>query len=148
MAKERRYYYECLATCQMGYMASDHRRERWADDGTPAICLHERTFYPAGLGKKRADYLVTDEPISKRYTDPVMRTFKKMDLRTREIITVNAPMTVKFRLLDQEEVGDYIREHARFMKLRDCDTIISDPKGNFVQKDISIPKEDTYALQE
>ena len=136
MAKEKKYYYECVATCQMGYMAIDHRKERQDEEGT-VMCLHERTFYPSGLGKRRPDYLVTNAPISKRYLEPVNRTFQKMDLRTREYRTINAPTTVKFVLLEPDEIGDYVREHARFMALRDCDLAVSDT-DNIVQKEVAI----------
>jgi hypothetical protein len=124
--KDKKLYYECIATCQMGFMGPDQRKERWEENGMPAMCLHERSFYPSGLGKKRPDYLATDKPISKRYLQPVMRTFSKMDLRTREMKVVNSPTTAKFRLLDSDEIGDYVREHARFLVLRDVDLEVTD----------------------
>lgn len=121
MAKDKRYYYQCVATCQMGYMAPDQRRENWPEDGVPSMALHERSFYPSGPGKKRPDYLCTSEPIAKRYTAPQPRKFFKKDLRTNEMKEINTPTTVKFVLLEDNEIGDYVREKARFMTLRECD---------------------------
>jgi hypothetical protein len=126
MAKERRYFYECVVPCQMGYMAPDQRRENWPEDGVAPMSLHERSFYPAGPGKKRADYLVTTSPIAKRYTEAQPRKFFKKDLRTNEMREINTPTTIKFVLLEGDEIGDYIRERARFMTLRECDLAISD----------------------
>jgi hypothetical protein len=126
MAKDRRYYYECVVTCQMGYMAPSARREEWPEDGVPPMVLHERSFYPAGLGKKRPDYLCTSSPIAKRYTEAQPRKFFKKDLRTNEMREINTPTTVKFVLLDPDEIGDYVRDKARFMTLRECDLAVSD----------------------
>lgn len=126
MAKERRYYYECVTTCQMGYMGASMRVEERGEDGVPPIVLHERSFYPKGLGKKHSDYLCTVSPISKRYTEAQPRKFFKKDLRTNEMREINTPTTIKFVLLEGDEIGDYIREHARFMTLRKCDLAESD----------------------
>jgi hypothetical protein len=126
VSRDRRYYYECVNTCQMGYMAPSTRIEDRGEDGVPPMVLHERSFYPAGPGKKRADYLCTEKQISRRYTQEQPRKFFKKDLRTGEIREINTPTTVKFVLLEDSRVGDYVRDHARFMTLRDCDLASSD----------------------
>lgn len=126
MAKDKRYYYECVTQCQMGYMAPSTRIEDRGEDGVPPMVLHERTFYPAGPGKRRPDYLATTQPISRRYTEELPRNFMKKDLRTNEMKEVKAHTVVKFVLLDPSDIGDYVREHARFMTLREIDLAISD----------------------
>ena len=125
MARDKRYYYECVTTCQMGYMAPTHRREDFGEDGVPPMILHERQFAPR-MGQRKADYLCTLVPLAKRYVEVIPRNFKKKNLRTGEIIDVEEHSVVKFRLLEADEIGDYVRGHARFMTLRDVDTEVGD----------------------
>jgi hypothetical protein len=125
MAKEKRYYYECVTNCQMGYIAPSGRREEFGEDGVPTMVLHERDFQRSE-GRRKADYLCTTSPLSRRYTEEIPRNFPKKNLRTGEIINVEAHTIVKFVLLDPEDVGDYVREHTRFMTLRDIDLAVSD----------------------
>jgi hypothetical protein len=149
-AKEKLYYYECVTTCQMGYMAPDQRRERWSDEMGREQCLHERSFYPAGLGKKRPDYLATREPISKRYTQEIDRKFRKRNLQTGKWQWVHSPTNIKFYELAPDEIGDYVREHAHFLALRDCDLAKTDKEGIIEQKPATsdIIEEEVDAAQE
>lgn len=125
--KDKRYYYECVTTCQMGYMAPSTRLEERREDGVPPMVLHERQFNPRGaMGKKEPDYLCTAAPISRRYTEEVARNFKKRDFRTGEMKDIEAHSVIKFVLLESDEVDAGIRRVARFMTLREIDTAVAD----------------------
>ena len=120
--KDKRFYYECVMQCQIGYMALDHRRERWVN-GQAQLCLHERTFTPDNPFDKRkpAMILALDKPIAPRYTEEIPTMVRRKNLRTNEWEEKETHSKIKFRLLDPDEVTSDIRERAIYMQLRDCD---------------------------
>jgi len=120
--KDKRLYYECQMQCQVGYMAFDHRKERYVND-QPTMCLHERTFMPAHPfdKKKPAMILALEKPIVAHYTDEVPKIVRRKNLRTNEWEEKETHSKIKFRLMDSDEITSDVRERAIFLTLRDCD---------------------------
>ncbi len=120
--KDKRLYYECVMQCQMGYMALDHRKERFVG-GQPQMVLHEITFYPDDPYDKRkpAMVLAVDVPLAERYTAEVPKMVRRKNLRTNEWEEKETHSKIKFVRLDQEDITQDIRERAVYMTLRPCD---------------------------
>lgn len=120
--KDKRFYYECVMQCQIGYMSLDTRKERWVND-QPQLCLHERTFYPDDPfnPKKPAMILALDRPIARRYTEEVTRIVPRKNLRTGEYEDKPTHSKIKFVLIEPEDLTADMRQRAVYMTLRDCD---------------------------
>jgi hypothetical protein len=131
---EKRYYYRCVVPVDMGYIAPSNRREEWSEESGPPPVLHCRHFVPPGIGGKDPNYLVTTQPISKRYVEEVDRIFEKMDPRTGKMQKIKTPSVVKFEEIDPSEFDFVAKQNSRFMNLRDCDLEVSDVEGPIVQK--------------
>jgi hypothetical protein len=120
--KDTRFYYECVMRCQMGFMALDHRKERFIN-GQPQMVLHETTFYPEDPYDKRkpAMILALDFPLAERYVEEVPKMVRRKNLRTNEWEEKETHSKIKFRLMDKDEITNETRAAAVYMQLRDMD---------------------------
>jgi len=117
----------------MAFMAPSRRPEDVGEDGSVKIVKHDVQFTPPGAGGKGPHFLATTEPISRRYLEAVDRIFDKMDLRTRQYVKVKAPTTIKFELMDAEDIDFVVKQTTRFMTLRECDLQKGDKEGPILQ---------------
>ena len=120
--KDTRFYYECVMRCQMGYMALDHRKERFVN-GQPQMVLHEITFMPDDPydARKPAMILALDFPLAERYVEEVPKMVRRKNLRTNEWEEKETHSKIKFRHMDKDEITSEIRARAVYMQLRDMD---------------------------
>jgi hypothetical protein len=120
--KDKRYYYECVMQCQMGYLAPDHRKERWVN-GQPLQVLSEITFLPDDIYDKRkpAMILAVDLPLAERYTEEIPKVVRRKNLRSGEWEEKETHSKIKFRLMDPDEITADMRARAVFMQLREFD---------------------------
>jgi hypothetical protein len=122
MAKHKLYYYECVLECDVGYIAPDHRKERWPE-GTmqPPMIVHSWRFKAAKNPQGTGDVLIVDRPLASMYTDEVSKTVKRKNMRTGEYSDVPTHSKIKFRLLETEEIGDMVRKKGRHLVLQERD---------------------------
>jgi len=95
-------------------MAPDQRRERWPKNNIAPLCVHVKRVYPTD-GYKPPDYIVTNQPIARQYTEEVVKAVSRPDFEhpgARKRIMREKVSKVKFRLLDSDEIGDRIKEVA------------------------------------
>jgi hypothetical protein len=120
--KDTRFYYECVMSCQMGYLAPDHRKERFVNN-QPLQVLHEVTFVPDDPYDKRKPAMVLslDFPLAERYVEEVPKVVRRKNLRTNEWEEKETHSKIKFRLMDADEITGEIRARSVYMQLRDCD---------------------------
>ena len=127
MAKEKRYWYECIYETDLGYWAPDQRRERWVQKGRsliqPMRVLHSVRLYPSRGVNSRGEPLPPDyacflQPLAKQYTEEVTKRVSRPNYTVtgRRAGRVMRPKTskVKFRQLDSDELTDYVRRNAYF----------------------------------
>jgi hypothetical protein len=127
MAKSRRYYYECISPCQLGWWGPDQRKERWIRRGSslvqPTHVQHLVNVYPSkGITPRGEpippDYVVTDQPLGKQYTQEIVKKvlrphFDQLTGRRNGRSWRKKISTVKFRLLDMDEVDGDIKRRAK-----------------------------------
>ena len=162
MAKQKRYYYECVFPdkdgCEVGYWAPDQRRERWPRKGRlsqqPMRVLHTlrlKASDPDRLDRngnpRPGDYLVSDKPIGRAYTEETIKNVSRpeIDLKTGVVYKTRVMRTKicrqKFRLLEDFEVDRSVIETAYDMDWRE-------DLYNDGQKDVLLPKEAKQAAVE
>lgn len=82
MAADKRFYYECVYPCEIGFYGPNKRRETWRTKGRSEVqgfCLHNRRLMPAhgrtvrGRVAHEADIIVTDYPVGKSYVETVQK---------------------------------------------------------------------------
>ena len=123
MAKERRYYYECVYQCDVGHIGQDQRRERFIRRGRSEIAkptMHSVRVYPSrGVNARGeeipADYIVTDQPIGKNYTEEVEKKVSRPDFEhpgVRNRLMRAKVSKVKFVLRDAADVPEECRRKA------------------------------------
>jgi len=127
MAKEKRFWYECILQCDLGYYAPDGRRERWVKKGRAMIqptTMHIVRLLPEhGLNGRGepfpADYIVTDKPLGRSYVEagvtkavsrPATAFGNIGGLKPR--VMREKVNKVKFRLLDTDEITSEVRRQA------------------------------------
>lgn len=122
MAKRKMYFYECVNQVDVGFMAPDHRKERWPPGSMqPPMMVHSLRFKPAKYGGGMGDILMVDRPLATHYTEPQTKFVRRKNLRTNEYKEVETTTKVKFALLSQEDIGDAVRKKARSLVLREED---------------------------
>lgn len=151
MAKQKRYFYECVMTCDLPFMGPDQRRERWKQNGRiqeqPQKVLHVLRVHPSpgftARGDRRpADYIVTDRPIGRSYTEEVVKNVSRSlhdGTDAKQALKRGARPKVskiKFKLLDPEDVTDYVRMNAFDFEDRWGPALFDDG-----DKDVVLPKE-------
>ena len=125
MAKPKRFYYECIFICDLGHWAPDQRTERWIRRGRsliqPMKVLHSIRVSPSRGYNARGeefppDYIVTDRPLARNYTEEITKKVSrpKFDNRgSRDGREMREKIgKVKFRLLDADEVMESVRRNA------------------------------------
>ena len=126
MAKEKRYFYECVLACDLGYWGPEHRRENWERKGKAMVqtfAMHNVHMLPehgmTGRGVPfPADYLVVDQPLGKSYTEVVTKSVSRPATAYGNIgglkprIMRPKQSKVKFRQLDANEITAEIRRDA------------------------------------
>lgn len=126
MAKAKRFWYECVLQCDLGFLAPDQRRERWTQRGKvevqPPRTLHSVRLYPSKGYDKNGNYIpgdvaVFDQPLARRYTEEIEISV------SRPLIDAEHPgghtrymrpkvTKVKFVLLDPEDVTESVKRRA------------------------------------
>src|SRR3990167_2360596 len=127
MAKEKRFWYECILQCDLGWYGPDGRRERWQKKGKALIqpmTMHIVRLRPEhgmnGRGEPfPADYVVTDKPFGRSYTGAGVTKMVSRPATAYGNIGGLKPRVmrekqnkVKFRLLDTDELTSEIRRNA------------------------------------
>ena len=84
----KRYYYRVLMPVDLPWIGPDQRRERWIRRGRqliqPAATTHVIRVYPSpgysDTGEEiLGDYIVTDKPVAKHYTEEVTKLVSRPD---------------------------------------------------------------------
>jgi len=127
MAKQKKYYYECVYPCDVPWYGPDQRRERWVQKGKmlvqPPRVLHSVRCFPSrgynARGEKLlGDYIATNRPIGKAFTEEVTKSVSRVDWNARlrdggsPRKMVEKSSKVKFVLLEPDEVTDAVRRVA------------------------------------
>lgn len=124
-----RYFYECIARgicpwVDVGYKGPDQRRDRWPRKGRNrvqpthvlhVIRCHSNILQKTGEQIKPPDYIVTNKPLAKRYTDTVTYGVSRMDDPAhgkKNRVIRNKTSEPKFRLLSADEITDFVRANA------------------------------------
>jgi len=121
---------DCGYFCELGYWGPDQRKERWKKQGKmlvqPAKVLHSLRVHgldPDG-SEDHTDYIVTDRPIGKPYTEEVKkqvsRPYHDPETGRRHGRKYRNKMSkIKFRLLEPDEVDSDIKKRALDMPWTD-----------------------------
>lgn len=130
----KRYYYECVRQCDIGWRGPDPRRERWSTRGgmlvQPPDVMHSKRLYPsvasagrAGLSvglndvRPEADIIVTDKPVAKNYTQTVTKKvsrprFDPTTGRRHGRYFRRKTNPPKLRILEPDEIDNDVRRNA------------------------------------
>ena len=126
MAKEKRFWYECVLQCDIGWYGPDQRRERWPRRGRSEIqpdTMHSVRLTPEhgrnGRGEPfPADYIVTDKPVGRSYTEVVTKGVSRPETAygniggARQRVMRVKESKIKLRLMDPDELTREIRYNA------------------------------------
>lgn len=126
MAKSKRFYYKCILVCDLGWYGPDQRKERWETKGKvsiqPTKTLHSIRLKPSGGYNARGeemppDYIVTDKPVGKCFTEQVPKKVSRpsWDPNTgrRNGRVYRKKFSVpKLEILDPDEIDSLIRKRA------------------------------------
>ena len=148
MAKTRRYYYECVAECDLGFWGPDQRKERWIQKGRqliqPARVQHSIRLSPSRGIRPNGDqippdYIVTDRPLGKQYTEEITKkvsrpSFDPVTGRRNGRYFRKKVSAIKFRLMDIDEVDSDIKKHAFDMEWQE---VIYETHS----EDVTLPKD-------
>lgn len=77
----KRYFYKCVYPCDVAYFGPDQRRENWIESGRstiPTYGMHSVRLRPQHGRRVNgrpfpADYIMTDQPVGKSYTEEVIK---------------------------------------------------------------------------
>ncbi len=131
------FYYECVMTVDVAYMAPVHRQDQKFDvplGGEIPLMQHNLRFKPADVFKERpADIMCTEKKIHRsfveEYEKQVSRPKEKGGYPAFKEREMRPKMTkIKFRLMDPSEVTESIKKRAITVVLRECDLAGSEKK--------------------
>ena len=114
-----KFLYECIMQCDLGYMAPDQRKERWKKVGKNYVqpqTKHSIRIFPLLNGEEYddngrklwADYISTDKPLGRQYTEElhykVDRPSEDYEHPGRKLRMMREKVSYpKFRLIKGEE---------------------------------------------
>ena len=133
MGKKRLYFYECVMTVDVAYMAPQHRQDMKQvgqfgfDSDKDQLVQHNIRLKPADPLKRRgADILCSEKPIAKHflevYEKQVSRHIVKDGMPVPGRREMRSKITkVKFRLMEQSEIAQVPADRIKYIRLRSCD---------------------------